>query len=138
MLGLERVGINDNFFQLGGDSLLATQLLSRIREVMHVEVSFHSFFETPTIAEIARHVATVSEAIPRLPELPLQPVPHDGPLPLSYPQQRMWFLEQLGFSQHVYHLQEAIRLHGPLEVEALVQSFQEIVRRHEVLRTTFT
>ena len=73
-----------------------------------------------------------------LPELPLHPVPRDGPLPLSYAQQRLWFLEQLGLSRHAYHLLEAIRLRGPLQVEALVQSFQEIVRRHEVLRTTFT
>jgi amino acid adenylation domain-containing protein len=138
VLGLERVGINDNFFHLGGDSLLATQLLIRLREVMHVEVSFHSFFEAPTVAEIARHVATASQAIPRSPELRLQPVQRDGPLPLSYSQQRLWLLEQLGFTQHTYHLLEAIRLHGPLQVEALVQSFQEIIRRHEVLRTTFT
>ena len=125
VLGLEHVGINDNFFQLGGDSILATQLLSRIREVTHVEVSFRSFFETPTVEDIARYIATVHQTMPLLPELPLRSVPRDGPLPLSYAQQRLWFLEQLGLSRHAYHLLEAIRLRGPLQVAALEQSFRK-------------
>jgi amino acid adenylation domain-containing protein len=138
VLGLGCVGIDDNFFQLGGDSLLAMQLLSRIREATHVEVPFRSFFETPTVADIARHIATIHQAMPVLPEPPLYSVLRDGPLPLSYAQQRLWFLEQLGLSRHAYHLLDAIRLCGPLHVVALEQSFQEMVRRHEVLRTTFT
>jgi acyl-CoA synthetase (AMP-forming)/AMP-acid ligase II/aryl carrier-like protein len=138
VLDVERVGTYDNFFQLGGDSLLATQLLSRIREVTHVEVSFRTFFETPTVADIARHIAAALQAMPLLSEQSLRSVPRDSPLPLSYAQQRLWFLEQLGLSRHAYNLLEAIRLRGPLQVAALEQSFQEIVRRHEVLRTTFT
>jgi amino acid adenylation domain-containing protein len=138
VLGLERVGVNDSFFRLGGDSLLATQLLLRIREVTHVDVDFRSFFETPTIAEIARLIATVHQASLRTSGLPLRPSARDGPLSLSYAQQRLWFLEQLGHSQHAYHLLEAMRLRGPLQVKALLQSLQEIVKRHEVLRTTFT
>jgi amino acid adenylation domain-containing protein len=138
VLGVKRVGIYDNFFQLGGDSILATQVLSRIREATHAEVSFRSFFETPTVVDIARHIATVRQAMPPLPEPSLRPVPRDGPLPLSSAQQRLWFLEQLGLSRHAYHLLEALRLRGPLQVAALEQSCQEIIRRHEVLRTTFT
>jgi amino acid adenylation domain-containing protein len=137
VLDVERVGIDDNFFQLGGDSLLATQLLSRIHEVMHVEVSFRQFFETPTVADIADHIATVQQARPRASQRPLRPVPRDGPLPLSSAQQRLWLLEQLGLSRHAYQLLEAVRLCGPLQVAALERSFQEIVSRHEVLRTTF-
>ena len=138
VLDLAHVGSYDNFFQLGGDSLLATQLLSRIRDVTHVEVSFHTFFETPTVADIARHIATVLQAMPIVSEQSLRSVPRDSPLPLSYAQQRLWFLEQLGLSRHAYNLLEAIRLDGPLQVAGLERSFQEIVRRHEVLRTTFT
>jgi amino acid adenylation domain-containing protein len=138
VLGVERVGIYDNFFQLGGDSILATQILSRIREATSVEVSFPSFFATPTVADIARSIETAHQTIPLLPELPLRFVPRDSPLPLSSAQQRLWFLEQLGLSRHAYHLLEAIRLRGPLQVTALEQSLREVVRRHEVLRTTFT
>jgi amino acid adenylation domain-containing protein len=138
VLGRKCVGVYDNFFQLGGDSILATQLLSRICEVTHVEVSFRSFFETPTVDNIARHIATVHHTIPSLPELPLRSRPQDGPLPLSSAQQRLWFLEQLGLSRHAYHLLEALCLRGPLQVVALEQSLQEIVGRHEALRTTFT
>jgi amino acid adenylation domain-containing protein len=138
VLGLAHVGINDNFFQLGGDSLLATQLLTRIREVTHIEVSFRCFFETPTVVDIARHITITHEASPRLAEPPLRSVSRDGPIPLSYAQQRLWFLAQLEHSRHAYHLLEAIRLCGPLQVEALEQGFQAIIRRHEVLHTTFT
>jgi amino acid adenylation domain-containing protein len=138
VLGVERVGIHDNFFQLGGDSILATQLLSRIRDATHVEVSFRSFFETPVVVDIARHIATVHRSMSLPLEPPLRAVPRDGPLPLSYAQQRLWFLEQLGLSYHAYNLLEALRLCGSLQVETLVQGLEEIVRRHEVLRTTFT
>jgi amino acid adenylation domain-containing protein len=137
VLDVERVGIYDNFFQLGGDSLLATQLLSRIHEVTRAEVSFRRFFESPTVADIAAHMATARQATPQL-SPPLRPGSRDGPLPLTSAQQRLWFLEQLGLSRHAYHLSEAMRLCGPLQVAALEQSLQGIISRHEVLRTTFT
>ena len=137
VLEVERVGRHENFFQCGGDSILATQLLSRIREATHVELAFAHFFETPTVAGIARHIAAALQA-PSTPQPPpLCSVRRDDPLPLSSAQQRLWFLEQLGLSRHAYNLLEAIRLRGPLQAEALGQSLQEIVRRHEVLRTTF-
>ena len=138
VLDVERVGIHDDFFQLGGDSLLATQLLSRVREIMHVEVSFLSFFETPTVAEMAKSIEAASRTAPALQAPPLQPVPRDGALPLSYAQQRLWFLEQLGLSRCAYNLLQVIRLRGTLHVAALAQALREIVRRHEALRTTFT
>src|SRR5262249_19550861 len=84
------------------------------------------------------HITTAHASRLLLPEPSLRSGPRHGPLPLSYAQQRLWFLAQLGHSRHAYSLLEAIRLCGPLQVEALEQSFQEIVRRHEVLRTTFT
>jgi amino acid adenylation domain-containing protein len=138
VLGLERVESDANFFRLGGDSLLATQLLSRIRNATHTEVSFRTFFETPTVADIARHIATANQAISLRPEPPLVSVPREVPLPLSYAQQRLWFLEQIGLSRHAYNLLEARQLCGLLEVAALEQSLQAIVKRHESLHTTFT
>jgi amino acid adenylation domain-containing protein len=135
VLDLARVGIHDDFFQVGGDSLLATQLLSRVRDVMHVDVPWLTFFETPTVAGIAKSIATVSQAELGLPTL--GSVPRDGALPLSYGQQRLWFLEQVGLSRHAYTLLNAMHLRGPLSVTALEQSLQELIRRHEALRTTF-
>jgi amino acid adenylation domain-containing protein/non-ribosomal peptide synthase protein (TIGR01720 family) len=137
VLGVDCVGIYDNFSALGGDSILATQLISRMREVMHVEVSFRSFFETPTVAGMARRIKAASQTPPSLQIPPLQPVPRDGTLPLSYAQQRLWFLEQLEPSRAVYNLPLAWGFTGILNVSALQQSLGEMARRHEILRTTF-
>jgi amino acid adenylation domain-containing protein/non-ribosomal peptide synthase protein (TIGR01720 family) len=137
VLSVDCVGIGDNFFQLGGDSILATQLISRIREVMRVELSFRSFFDTPTIVGMARSIEVARQTMADLKVPPLQPVPRGGPLPLSFAQQRMWFLEQLEPSRAVYNLPLAWRFTGDLNVSALEQSVGEIVRRHEILRTTF-
>jgi amino acid adenylation domain-containing protein/non-ribosomal peptide synthase protein (TIGR01720 family) len=137
VLDIERVGIHDDFFQLGGDSLLAMLLLARVRETVHVGLSFYSFFETPTVADMARSIGTVRQAVTSLQPLPPQPVPRDGALPLSYAQQRLWFLEQLEPSRAVYNLPLAWRLIGNLNVFALERSLGEMVRRHEILRTTF-
>jgi amino acid adenylation domain-containing protein len=137
VLDLERVGLHDDFFQLGGDSLLAVQLLSRIGEAMHAEVSWATLFATPTVAGMAGCIATASRAEPDLQVPSLRPVPRDDALPLSYAQQRLWFLEQVGLSGQAYTLLEAMRLSGPLQVATLAQSLREITRRHEILRTTF-
>jgi amino acid adenylation domain-containing protein len=137
VLGLDCVGIHDNFFAIGGDSILATQLISRVREVMRVEISFRSFFEIPTVAGMARNIEALSQTLPGAQVPPLQAVPRDGPLPLSYAQQRLWFLEQLEPSRAVYNLPLAWRFTGDLNVAALKQSLDDMVRRHEILRTTF-
>jgi amino acid adenylation domain-containing protein len=135
VLGLDGVGIHDNFFQLGGDSLLATQLISRVREAACVGLSFLNFLETPTVAGMASSIETASRAAQGPSPPPLRPVPRDRPLPLSYAQQRLWFIEQLGISAHAYNLLRAIRVLGPLHVTALAQSLHEMIRRHEILRT---
>jgi aryl carrier-like protein len=119
VLNADDVGLHENFFQLGGDSILATQLISRVREVMHVEVSFRSFFETPTVAGMARSVETAGYGVLGRSAPPLQSVPRNSRLPLSYAQQRLWFIEQLGISAHAYHLLRVIHLCGPLHVAAL-------------------
>ena len=138
VLGLDHVNARHNFFQAGGDSLLATQLISRIREAVGVEISFQSFLEMPTIAGMARSIEAARHAVPAVLAPPMQRVSRHSPTPLSYAQQRLWLIEQLGLSAHAYHLLSGLHMHGPLCVGALRQSFEEIVRRHEVLRTTFT
>jgi amino acid adenylation domain-containing protein/non-ribosomal peptide synthase protein (TIGR01720 family) len=141
VLGVERVGIRDNFFELGGHSLLATQLLSRVRTALMLEIPLRSLFEAPTIAEFAEYIRGAKPELTGLVAPPLQAIAPDRrnePLPLSFTQQRLWFLQQLDPGSAAYHIPGAIRLHGQLNLSALERSFQEIVRRHEALRTNFT
>jgi amino acid adenylation domain-containing protein len=137
VFGLDRVGVHDDFFLVGGDSLLAMRLIAHIYETWQVQISFRSFFETPTVAGMAMSIDAASQTTPGRQVPPLQPVPRDGPLPLSYAQQRLWFLEQLEPSRAVYNLPLAWRFSGILNVSALEQSLGEMVQRHAILRTTF-
>jgi amino acid adenylation domain-containing protein len=137
VLGLERVGTEDDFFELGGHSLLATQVVARVRDGLGVELPLRALFEGPTVAELAQRVATLREAAQGLEAPPLVRIARDRPLALSFAQQRLWFLDQLEPGQSAYHVAWAVRLTGDLEVGALAQSLSAIVDRHEVLRTTF-
>jgi amino acid adenylation domain-containing protein len=138
VLGTDRVGISDNFFELGGHSLLATQVISQVRHAFEVEIPLRNIFETPTVAGLAESVerARATSSTNKLPEL--RPIPRDGDLPLSFAQQRLWFLDQLDPANIAYNNPYAVRLSGALDHHALERSLSEIVRRHEVLRTTFT
>jgi amino acid adenylation domain-containing protein len=140
ILGIERIGIRDNFFELGGHSLLATQLVSRVRAAFKSEIPLRSLFESPTIAELAACIRRSQAGEIELAVPPLRAIAPDRRnelLPLSFSQQRLWFLHQLAPTSAVYHVPGAVRLQGQLNVAALQRSFQEIARRHESLRTNF-
>jgi amino acid adenylation domain-containing protein/thioester reductase-like protein len=137
VLGLERVGTQDNFFELGGHSLLATQVISRVRKTLQVELPLRALFEAPTIAALAERVEEVRRAALGLPAAPLRPIARDGELPLSYGQETFWFLEQMQPGSPVFNMDIAIRLRGPFNLAAAEHTFNEVVRRHETLRTTF-
>ena len=137
VLGLERVGRNDNFFDLGGHSLIATQVMVRVRKTTGVELPLRALFESPTVATLAAQIeaALGSGVASSLP--PLLPVSRDEDSPLSFAQQRLWFLDQLEPGTSVYNCPAVVRFRGALNIAALEQSFNEVVRRHEVLRTSF-
>ena len=133
VLKLEKVGRHDNFFNLGGHSLLATRVISRIREGFHVELPIHSLFQNPTVAGLALQVdkAAITEAPP------LRALPREQSPRLSFAQESLWFLSRYEAEASLYNIPVALRLRGPLNREALHASLQEIVARHEVLRTSF-
>jgi non-ribosomal peptide synthase protein (TIGR01720 family) len=138
VMGLEQIDVNCNFFSLGGHSLLATQVISRVRAAFHGGIALRSLFDYPTVAQLAQHIDDVARAS-RLPDAPpLIPASGDRTrLPLSFAQQRLWILHQLEPQSVAYNIPIAARLIGPLDVDALQRTFDEIIRRHEVLRTTF-
>ena len=136
VLRLPRVSATDSFFALGGHSLQAMRLISRIRDITGVELSLRQFFETPSIEKLAVVINQgARKGVQALPDLLVQP--RDEQVPLSMAQERLWFLEQLGLVGSAYTLSRAMRIRGPLQVEALQLSFSDLVRRHESLRTRF-
>ncbi|MCW5315485.1 amino acid adenylation domain-containing protein [Nostoc sp. KVJ3] len=137
VLKLEQVGIHDNFFELGGHSLLATQLVSRIRNIFKVELALRELFANATVAELAQAIEQLQQQDLELSAPPILPRARDTELPLSYAQQRLWFLDQLEPNSAAYNLPLALRLVGNLNRVALEQSLQEIIHRHEALRTNF-
>lgn len=133
LLSLPRVGVHDNFFEIGGHSLLAMQMIARLRQEAGVELPLRSVFEAPTVEGVAA----------RLPERgmaqagALALVARDRPLPLSFGQRRIWFIEQLEPGRSTYHVPAAIRLRGRCDPAALAAAFTDLGRRHEALRTRF-
>jgi alpha-ketoglutarate-dependent taurine dioxygenase/acyl carrier protein len=137
VLNLERVGIHDNFFALGGHSLLATQLISRIRDTFQIELALRCLFESPTVAELSDRIQATRQTESERHAPPLLTVSRSEELPLSFAQARLWFLDRITPGNCAYNIPAAVRLTGVLNVPALQQSLNEIVHRHEALRTTF-
>src|SRR5947207_5137810 len=137
LLGAERVGVEDNFFELGGHSLLATQVMSRVRKVLGVEVAVRVLFERPTVRGMVEGTEEARAAQARDGRPPLVKANREGALPLSYAQQRLWFIHNLEPDSPAYNIPLALRLKGPLDVHALRLATAEIVHRHDVFRTRF-
>jgi amino acid adenylation domain-containing protein len=137
VLKLPKVGIHDDFFNIGGHSLLATQVISRIREIFALEIPLRGLFEARTIAQFAHYLdkAKREKSGVLLPELVAES--RSANLPLSYSQERLWFLEQMGMVGSTYNASICRHVIGELDAHALERSFKELVRRHESLRTHF-
>ena len=135
LLGTDRVGRNDNFFALGGHSLLAARLVSRVSRQLEVDVPLRAFLQEPTIAALGREIRTDRrEHEPRLPPL----VAHRSVRECSFAQERFWFVDQVMGGSAAYNIPAGIRLRGDLDVQLLERALSQIVRRHEILRTSFT
>src|SRR5258706_5917242 len=138
ILMLDKVGIHDNFFQLGGHSLLATQVISRVNDTFAIGLPLRRLFETPTIAGLAASIdasLTAKSDTQSIP--PMVPRARTCDAPLSFAQQRLWFLDRLDPDSATYNVPAAFRIEGVLNVRALEQSLSEVVTRHEALRTIF-
>jgi amino acid adenylation domain-containing protein len=135
ILAVPQVGVHDNFFARGGDSILAAQIIARVRAFLQIELSFLVFLEAPTVAGIAGALENAPPPVP--PPERIVPSSRREPSPLSYGQERMWFLNQLEPGNPAYNRPACYRFEGPLDPGALQQALGEIVERHEVLRTTF-
>ncbi|MBA2681036.1 MAG: amino acid adenylation domain-containing protein, partial [Ktedonobacteraceae bacterium] len=137
VLRREDVGLHDNFFALGGHSLLAAQLVARVRNIWQVELPLRRLFATPTVVGLAQHIETIQREESGLLMPPIVGVSYTEALPLSFAQQRLWFLDQWEHESSLYTMSLARHLSGQLNIEALERSLNTIVQRHEMLRSTF-
>ncbi|MCL1472480.1 non-ribosomal peptide synthetase [Argonema antarcticum] len=137
VLGLEHISIQDKFLELGGHSLLVTKIVTRIRETFQIEIPLRTVFESSTVAELAHkiEVATHKTLLPQAP--PIQPISRNQNLPLSLGQEQLWFLCQLAPDTPFYNEPITIHLPGSVNAAILERSIDEIIKRHEILRTTF-
>ena len=137
VLGVEHIGVHDNFFELGGHSLLATQIISRVQEAFQVKTPLRTLFEAPTVAGLAGRVKQGEDHGVAFSPPPIQPLSSDEPMPLSFSQERMWFLHQFAPTSAAYNVSWPVHFHGLPDLVALEKAFNEILLRHAVLRTVF-
>ncbi|PYJ20098.1 MAG: non-ribosomal peptide synthetase, partial [Verrucomicrobia bacterium] len=136
VLKLDKIGVYDNFFELGGHSLLATRVVARLRTNFDIDLPLRKLFELPTVAALAEHVDFLRRNQSGVSVPPIMPVPRDGPLPLSFSQQRLWFLHKLNPEFTAYNIPAVFDIKGQLNVPALERALNEIIMRHESLRTS--
>ncbi len=137
VLGTSRAGIHDDFFASGGHSLMAMRLVARVRAVFSVELPVRTLFQHPTLGALAGNILALGDAAPRMRIVPLEAGRRAARTPLSFAQQRLWFLDELEPGGAAYNISSGLRLRGPLDAASLALSLRELVRRHQVLRTTF-
>ncbi|HEV7518414.1 MAG TPA: condensation domain-containing protein, partial [Thermoanaerobaculia bacterium] len=137
LLGVDRIGRSDNLFELGAHSLLAMQFVSRLRRVLGFELPLRQLFQEPTVRGLAVLVQAALAAPPEAATPPLVAGPRSAPIPLSFAQERLWFLDRLEPGAATYTMPAAFDLHGPLRCEVAAAALTEVARRHEALRTTF-
>ncbi|HEU4933901.1 MAG TPA: condensation domain-containing protein, partial [Pyrinomonadaceae bacterium] len=137
VLGLDHVGVDEDFFELGGHSLLAVRVASRVRTALDYELPLRAIFEAPTLAALAARIEEERQRASGVSLPPITPALREGPMPLSFAQERLWFIDRLDEGSAVYNLSTAVKLEGSLQITALEQSLTELVRRHEILRTSF-
>lgn len=138
VLGIGNVGIHNEFFELGGQSLLAAQVIFRLQDLLQLELSISSLFKYPTVAELASHITKLqNEPRKNYTHSQIIPVSRNGNLPLSFSQKRLWFQNQLDGSSAAYNIPVTIQLDGNLNLNALQRAVETIVQRHEILRTSF-
>ena len=137
VLGLETVSVTSNFFDLGGHSLSATQVVARLQQTWGGAVALRTLFDQPTIAELAAALSEQTTAQPAQERPPLSQVARTDALPLSFGQQRLWLMQQLNPTSGFFNMPLAVWLDGALQIEALQAAFQHLIDRHEILRTTF-
>ena len=135
VLGLTDIGADDDFFERGGQSLLATKVIARIRDRYGLDVPLRVIFEAPTPAGLADVLERPAPGTPRFE--PLRPVPRDQPLPLSVVQEGIWFIQWLAPEATAYNVPRALRIRGDLNAGTVAEAFSALERRHEILRTTF-
>ncbi|MBB2914097.1 amino acid adenylation domain-containing protein [Streptosporangium becharense] len=133
VLDVEEVGRTDDFFAVGGHSLSATKMLARVNDVLGRDLPLRAVFETPVLADLADRIRHAPQALSRR----VPPAPRDRPLPLSFVQERIWFLQQLDPESTTYNVPRALRLRGRLDVAAIARTLDDLEVRHEILRTTF-
>jgi amino acid adenylation domain-containing protein len=137
VLDTPEIGVNDDFFSLGGHSLLLARVAARIREAFQVEVPLRTLFEASSVAALAERIDAARLNANEPDAEPLLSVSRGGALPLSFAQERLWFFDQLEPSSAAYNIPRVLRLRGQLDVDALRRSLAAIVSRHEILRTSF-
>ena len=137
VLGQQRIGLRDDFFALGGHSLLATQIVSRVRQACDVELALRTLFDASELGAFAEQVQLIQASGQRNSYMPIERVDRNQPVPLSYSQQRMWFLWQMEPDSPAYNVGGMARLKGVLDVGRFETALQALILRHETLRTTF-